>query len=121
MLENSLTCTTPDLSDEELNPTPNQPFIANLTIKFNSNILVPMSYDGQIELPTWEILYYPDPILDQFEDHVYQLDLTTNTVLIRVSIFFLSTRTIGYMVFFIYVYILHVYSAGWWVDLSLVP
>lgn len=34
--------------------------------------------------------------------------------------FFLSTRTIGYMVFFIYVYILHVYSAGWWVDLSLV-
>ncbi|XP_030856331.1 hepatocyte growth factor receptor [Strongylocentrotus purpuratus] len=82
-LENSLTCTTPDLSDEELNPTPDQPFIANLTIKFNKNILVPMSYDGQIELPMWKILYYPDPILEQFEDHIYLLDLTSNTVLIR--------------------------------------
>ncbi|XP_054751348.2 hepatocyte growth factor receptor-like [Lytechinus pictus] len=81
--ENSLTCTTPDLSDAGINPTPSQPFIANVTIKFNKIVLVPMSQDGQIELPMWEILYYPDPILDRFDEHVYKLEPDSTSVIIH--------------------------------------
>ncbi|XP_072181531.1 hepatocyte growth factor receptor-like [Diadema setosum] len=83
LVKGALTCPAPDLSDSGLVATPDQPIVANLTVMFHKRILQPMSEDGQIVLPQWELVYYPDPILDEFEEKILVLDQDSSSIIIH--------------------------------------